>query len=213
MCFDTKKFSKRLKTSYMGRSLKYFDNIDSTNMQALRIFHKKDIESGSLLVAKKQHNGIGRFGREWLSPQGGLWFTLLVKKDKKIKSIERVNLIMANSIVYALEKNTECRFMVKWPNDIYLNGLKIGGILSEHVFSRQVSALIVGVGLNINNSRDTLGRYTGTATSLFTETKKNLRIEILLADILNCFEKDFEHFTDTGDMQATIRYIEDRFLL
>jgi BirA family biotin operon repressor/biotin-[acetyl-CoA-carboxylase] ligase len=213
MGFDREKFFKRLKTDYMGRSFKSFKNIDSTNLKASKILNKNDIVDGAILLAIKQHGGVGRFGREWLSPEGGLWFTLLLNAGTIKKDIEKINLVMANSIIRAIEKTMKEKFMVKWPNDIYLNGLKLGGILSEYIPKKIKPALIIGVGLNINNARNTLGKYKDIATTLFAETKKKFDIESILADILNCFEKDFEYFIKTGDLEKTIRYIKDRFLL
>lgn len=95
------------------------------------------------VLAKIQDNGRGRRGREWKSPEGGLWFSF----DTEI--IEEVVTLTAGVAAYkACVEEYDCELEIKWPNDLILNGRKIAGILCEKFEDR----VIIGIGVNTNTS-------------------------------------------------------------
>ncbi|MGB9789771.1 biotin--[acetyl-CoA-carboxylase] ligase [Thermotoga caldifontis] len=105
---------------------------------------------GTVVVADVQTAGRGRFNRLWHSPEGGLWFSILFKPRKRVRPNFYTKLC-AVSIVRAL-KRTKIDAKLKWPNDVYVDGKKLAGILTETVFEEeQIRAVIVGIGLNVNN--------------------------------------------------------------
>lgn len=105
---------------------------------------------GTVVVADVQTAGRGRFNRLWHSPEGGLWFSILFKPRKRVRPSFYTKLC-AVSIVRAL-KRMKIDAKLKWPNDVYVDGKKLAGILTETVFEEeQIRAVIVGIGLNVNN--------------------------------------------------------------
>ncbi len=106
---------------------------------------------GTVVVAEYQTAGKGRYNRYWHSPEGGLWFSILFKPRKQIKPTFFTK-ICSVAIVKALSL-TEVDTRIKWPNDIYCEGKKLAGILSESVFEENtLKAVIVGIGINVNNT-------------------------------------------------------------
>ncbi|MBC7334609.1 MAG: biotin--[acetyl-CoA-carboxylase] ligase, partial [Actinobacteria bacterium] len=123
--------------------------------------------NGVLILAETQTFGRGRFKRKWLSPQGGLWFTLILipklqtnNPETKLdtcafgKNLPKITLIAAASITQVLEKEYKIKTLIKWPNDIYYKNsnknLKLGGILAECEKIEKDLFLNLGIGLNVN---------------------------------------------------------------
>ncbi|WP_448522723.1 biotin--[acetyl-CoA-carboxylase] ligase [Pseudothermotoga sp.] len=105
---------------------------------------------GTVVVADVQTSGRGRFNRTWHSPEGGLWFSILFKPRKNVRPNFYTKLC-AVSIVRAL-KQLKVEAKLKWPNDVYVDGKKLAGILTETVFEEErLGAIIVGIGMNVNN--------------------------------------------------------------
>ena len=131
--FNTGKFNKLLNTERFGRKVLYFDTTGSTNDQAGEIIKKsciKDLD-GTIVLAEKQTSGRGRFKHEWLSPEGGLWFSLIINTDLHPEKLPNLTLIAAFSISEALKDIYSINVNIKWPNDLIVSDKKIGGILTE----------------------------------------------------------------------------------
>jgi len=105
---------------------------------------------GTVVIADVQTSGRGRFNRTWHSPEGGLWFSILFKPRKNVR-LNFYTKLCAVSIVRALKK-LKVEAKLKWPNDVYVDGKKLAGILTETVFEEErLRAIIVGIGMNVNN--------------------------------------------------------------
>ncbi len=120
----------------------YLDEIDSTNEYAKRIAH--EVPEGTVVVARKQTSGRGRRGRSWVSPEGGLWMSMVLKPEKVDP---RLVFIGALAIVDVLGE-FGIQAGIKWPNDVWVGGKKIAGILTE---GKAGEYSVLGVGLNVNN--------------------------------------------------------------
>lgn len=125
-----------------------FDEIDSTN--AYLLTHAAQFSSGSICLAECQTAGRGRRGRQWYSPQGkNLYFSLLWKYPQPLPpSLSALSLIVALEIAETFEA-LGIEVQIKWPNDIYYQGKKAGGILIESKCDQQGAALVIGIGLNL----------------------------------------------------------------
>lgn len=129
----------------MSRLL-HLDTVDSTNTYLKT--HRADLPHATVVYADKQTAGRGRLGRTWVSQDGGLYFSVLLKPPYT-PFLPNLTQLMALSICRALEQY-QLAPSVKWPNDVQINGQKISGILSEAVFDKTTfEALILGVGINI----------------------------------------------------------------
>ncbi len=182
-----------LKTSYIGRNYIFFKEIDSTNDYAKRC---RELEDGTVVLAENQTSGKGRKGREWISSIGkGIYFSIILKPKIPIKEILRFSLIFPLSVKEAVEKNTELEVCIKWPNDLYLNGNKFAGILMEsEIEANEVSRIIVGIGINVNNDFSDFENLENIATSLKMETGKEIDRKKLLCDLLESIENKYGEF-------------------
>jgi len=137
-----------LKTKILGKRVYYFDSIDSTQNFASSIAQNPK-ENGTIIISKKQSSGKGRMRRKWISPKGGLWFSIILhpKFDVTLVTIFPLasSLALANTIEKTLGKKTE----LKWPNDVTLKHKKVAGMLVDlSLASNNIENLILGVGIN-----------------------------------------------------------------
>lgn len=147
---------------------------DSTNRVAFE-WAESGARHGDAIIAEMQSAGRGRLRRHWHSPVGkGMYCSIIVKPSIDIQKYPQITLTAGLAVSNALDKICHCASLVKWPNDIFLGGKKIGGILTEsslNVASGPFS--IVGIGLNINNDHfDFPKEIEKVATSVFLETGK-----------------------------------------
>ncbi|SFC57105.1 biotin--[acetyl-CoA-carboxylase] ligase [Clostridium uliginosum] len=193
-----------LKTTEIGKDIKYFNELTSTNDKAKEL-GKSDVQSGTLVIAEKQTLGKGRFDRQWISPNGGIWFTLILRPDIPPTEASKITQIAAASIYKALLE-LDIKVNIKWPNDIFLNGKKICGILTEMKCDMdRIHYLIVGVGINANiESNDIPNELKEIATSLKIELKQNFKRTEILANFLNHFEQLYNKFILNIDISEVI---------
>lgn len=129
--------------------LKFYETIDSTNSEAKRLLSNGE-KAPFVVVAKEQSGGRGRRGRSFSSPEGGLYFSLVLKANE-INSVELVTTATALGVAKALEELTGEKVQIKWVNDVYFRGKKAVGILTEGFINMefaQVEEVVIGVGIN-----------------------------------------------------------------
>lgn len=196
--------SSLIKTSNLGKNIIYFDEIDSTNIKAKELA-QKNIKDGSIIIAEKQNLGSGRFNRKWSSPNGGLWFTLVLRPTLPPNEAPKITQIAAASI-YKTLADMNIEVSIKWPNDIILNNKKICGILAEMKCDMDsVHYLTLGIGMNINIDEDDFDEATKSiATSLKIQFNKTFNRSQLLAAFLQHFEILYYKFVNELDLAETI---------
>lgn len=147
--------------------IKLYDTVDSTNTAA----KSEALESVSpaLYIARTQTGGRGRLGRSFHSPADtGLYMTVAYTTDKPLAEAVRVTAGASVAAVRAIEAATDKRPAIKWVNDLYLGGGKVGGILTEGVpLPRGGTRVVVGLGINLT-TRDFPEGLRAPATSLFS---------------------------------------------
>ena len=171
-----------------GYRLRTFDTLDSTNEEAKRQA-QQGAEAGLVLWAKSQSLGRGRRGRTWISPEGGLYFSLLLKPDCSPERAAQLSfmsaLAVAEGVAPILPGGREMSF--KWPNDLLVGGRKVSGILLDSSGgAAAVEWLVVGIGINVDSHPD------GTdypATSLSSEGAAGVRHADLLGRIIAAFDR------------------------
>jgi len=175
----------------------YFDEVDST-MDIARNLARKQCPHFTVVIAGRQKKGRGRLKRNWLSSEGGLYFTIVVRpKIPPVLSL-RVNFAASMILVQTLRNMFNINAMVKWPNDVLVNGKKISGILSEmEAEIDRVSFISIGIGLNVNNDPTP---YEPMATSL----KKILGKEIPRIEVLKAFLHHFEDELNDADFENVV---------
>lgn len=189
------KIESCLKTKILGRKIHYYQVLSSTNKLAKNLALHGASE-GTLVIAEKQTEGKGRLNRKWFSPNGGLWFSIILKP--KIKTFEASKLTFPISLAIAetIRKTFNLNVEIKWPNDILINNRKVCGILTESVTKeKKLKFVVVGIGLNVNiNLKEFPENLRCSATTLKEELKRNVKLEHLLCELLFQIEREYELF-------------------
>lgn len=193
------KIQSVLRTRWAGQNIYYFAATDSTNTQAKNC---KEALHGSLFVADRQTAGRGRFGRTWESSSDeNIYMTLRLKPDISADKAPMLTLVMALSVVQAVEDVTGMQGHIKWPNDIVVNKKKICGILTEmSVGMTGIEYVVIGVGVNVN-TKHFPDAIKNTATSLSTEGGQKFEREDIIAKILERFEEYYDVFVKTSSLK------------
>lgn len=194
----------RMETEVMGRRVVYFDEIDSTNIYAKKAAEEPNAE-GVLIVADMQIAGKGRRGRTWDSQVGtGIWMTLILKPDVPPENASMVTIIAGLGVASAINKELGLESLIKWPNDIVVHGKKVCGILAEMSTEMDyINHIVVGIGINAN-TEEFPEEIKEKATSLAIEKGNKIVRAELIACIMKEFEKYYQVFLDTNDLQNLI---------
>ena len=137
-----------LKSKYIGKRIYYFEEIDSTQNFALQMAQNKK-ENGAIIIAKKQTDGKGRLKRKWISPKGGIWFSIILHPKFTIEESMLLPIVASVALSSAIEKSLKIKTSVKWPNDITFGGKKVAGMLIDSSFqSNSIENIILGIGIN-----------------------------------------------------------------
>jgi len=184
-----------LQTSFIARNIEYFTFTDSTNDDAWELVLNNTPPNGTLVITDHQKNGRGRRNTKWLStPGNNLTFSLILKGENNCR-LESFSILSGLAIVKGIEKFTDIKCDLKWPNDIMLNKKKIGGVLIETKKKNNDIYLVIGIGLNINE-QEIPKELQNIASSLKIEKSTSIQREPLLAFILNEFEKLYNSNTE-----------------
>lgn len=173
--------------------------LSSTN-QSLKALADQYPE-GTLVTSEEQSAGRGRLGRSWFSAKGNLFASLLLKPQQPIISpLSQISLIagvaVARSVAEICAKSQSLpEIALKWPNDIYLNNLKCGGILSELESPDEKTSIVVGLGLNINGA---FFPERISATSLAIETGNSFDLHHCVSTWCSHFEPLYREWLRAG---------------
>src|SRR5450756_2475416 len=139
------------------------------------------------IIAETQSAGRGRRGKNWDSPQGGLWLTLALAVPSP-ETVRQSAMVTAHAVASVVLTETGVRTLVKWPNELLVKRRKVCGILAETLVQSGTTTLLVGIGLNVNNvvPPDQLPRVT----SLRGELGRTIDVQPLCASILNMVALD-----------------------
>jgi len=185
----------KLKTRYIGKKIYYFDELNSTNEKANKL--AANAEGGTVIIAGKQKKGIGRFSREWFSPEGGVYASVILKPKISPVNASKITLIAGIAVAKVIRK-LGLDAKLKWPNDVLIQGKKVAGILTSiNIKEDKIDYIIVGIGINANID---LGFFPKelqkNVTSLKEEFKKDVLTEEILEDILYEIEINYETFKE-----------------
>ena len=197
-------------TDWVAKEVLYFDTIDSTTIKAQELA-EKGYPSGTLVVADKQESGKGRRGRSWVSPSGtGIFMTLMIKPDINPNNASMLTLVAALAVAKAITSVTGEEAMIKWPNDIVVNGKKVCGILTEmNAQFDYINHIVVGIGINVHNESFP-EEISQMASSLMIEAggKRFHRAQII-AETMSYFEQYYDTFLKTQDLSALVREYDE----
>lgn len=200
---DAARITSFLETKRYGQAIHYLNECTSTQTIAHELVRNGALD-GTLVIAETQTNGKGRMARHWESTGGkGIWMTLIIRPNVMPQQAPQFTLVTAVAVVNAMKSlYKDFKPVIKWPNDILINGRKCTGILTEMIAEiDRVQALLIGIGINVNQDlSDFPQELRSIATSVSLEEKKEIDRAELIATIL----KYLEHYSD--------QYIKDGFV-
>lgn len=190
-----------LNTKFIGHNIMHFQTIDSTNDYAKKIASEE--KEGTVIISEEQSKGKGRLGRQWYSKSHeGIWMSIVLKPNIMPYKAPFITLIAGASIVKALN-DLEVKTLIKWPNDIILNGKKISGILTElSAEIERVNHIVLGMGINVK-TMEFSQEICDIATSLYKENYKVSRVDIV-RNILSEFERLYIDYVNNDSKEETL---------
>lgn len=185
-----------LGTKAFGQAVVYKATTESTMDEAFRL-GLDGAAHGTLTCAESQTKGRGRMGRAWMSPPGkGIYASLILRPRTALSEVAQLTLVSAVGTCEAIRTVTGLNAQIKWPNDIFIDGKKVAGILTElNAEMDRVKFVIVGFGVNVNTAASQL---PPEATSLKAEGQKEFSRVVVLQEILRSLEKWLEIFEERG---------------
>ncbi len=151
---------------------RHYPSIDSTNLEARRLFDA-GVRGPLFLLADEQTAGKGRLDRNWASLRGNCYSTLMLRLETEIAAVPQIGFVVALAVADVVQKFGATP-QLKWPNDVLVRGAKIAGILCE-VLSNQPLTVAIGCGINVAHSPT---GFTYPATCLVAEGASTTRDEV-----------------------------------
>ena len=179
-------------------NIQYYPEVTST-MDTAKDLARKNCPDLTVVIAGRQTNGRGRLNRTWLSDDGGLYFTMVLRPEIPVQWSFRVNFLASVTLAQVIREMLQIEAKVKWPNDILVDEKKISGMLSElEAEADRVFFISIGIGINVNN--DPSGAEPG-ASSLKKIAGREISRKDLLARYLEVFGDRLKN-TDFEDVIA-----------
>lgn len=188
-----------------------YDVLDSTNEEAKRLAGG-GASHGAVIWAKRQTAGKGRLGREWVSPEGNLFVSVLLSPDCDLPQCSQLSFVAALAAVETIQPiipddgNAQC----KWPNDILYEGRKLGGILLESFTTpdeqgREKQWVVVGIGINIDHFPE---NTLFPATCLRASGVEIISAKIVLSRFVYNFIQAYDQWAHEGFEPIRRRWME-----
>jgi BirA family biotin operon repressor/biotin-[acetyl-CoA-carboxylase] ligase len=189
-----------LQTKRFGRSILFRREVGSTNEWAKELAELGAGE-GTVAIAETQTAGHGRLGREWFSPRGGLWVSVVLRP--KMSASEAIGLVFVAGLAVAevFQEKFGLKVETEWPNDVLANGKKVCGILAEmSTKGRVVNFVVLGFGVNANFPVEEVfpESLKKIATSVEKELGQKVPIEELFKALLEKLESKYDQCAEKG---------------
>jgi BirA family biotin operon repressor/biotin-[acetyl-CoA-carboxylase] ligase len=199
---------KKLKTQFIGKKIRYLENTPSTIWVGKQMCSEGDVGKmhGMVIIAEEQTGGIGRMGRAWVSPSGGIWITIVLKPRVPIDHIFMITMAGSIAIARAIRKEFDLGALIKWPNDIFIGNKKVAGLLLELAAEADsVHYCLLSIGIDVNVPLNQFSpALQKDITSISAEVGHEVDRASFLARILKEFESRFL-LIESGEYEAIIR--------
>lgn len=208
-CFNLDLYMDNLSTNQFGRLLIWSPRLSSTHTLLSKNFYAFPV--GTTCVADIQLQGKGRGNNLWESPRGCLMFSFTLQMDNG-RILPLLQYVVCLAIIDAIEAVCDAKLLpppnvrIKWPNDIYAEGLKIGGVLCTSTYSSKKFNVTVGIGLNLDNDKPTT--CLNSLLQKLTTNTHLLRKEELLVAFFGKFEVLLDVFLKQGFSTLESKYCE-----
>ena len=187
--------SKNLNTKYIGKDIYIFNEVMSTNTIA-KFLSMNCVGKGAVVISEKQTKARGRSGKNWESPLGGVWLSIILNPNVNHSKIPLITLATGVAVENTLKRIGVKNAEIKWPNDILIHGKKVCGILTEAITSfNTIESVIIGVGIDANISIENFPEeLRENMTTLNDEIGEKVDENLLIKLFLEEFEKISEQF-------------------
>jgi len=163
--------------------------VDSTNLHLMNMA-RKGAPSWTVVLADVQTGGLGRAGRTWWSPPGGLYMSVLIRPEGGIRNQSRLPILASLAVLDAMGEPLLEAVRVKWPNDILLEGKKLAGILvSSRMEGAFIPWVVTGFGLNLTRSGQMVPEELEGRLAFFEDISPGISREDLAEAILKEFQR------------------------
>lgn len=164
-----------LPPEYRDITVEYHDDIDSTNIRAKKLA-ADGAPHGTVVIAGKQTQGRGRLGRSFFSPSEGLYMSIIVRPAAGKGNAMLVTSAAAVAVAEAIEHVSDLDARIKWVNDIYADGKKVCGILTEGVSDLETGSIeymVIGIGINTSTEGfpDELLKTAGAVSGAYSRAE------------------------------------------
>lgn len=180
---------KKINTKKIGKTIEYYEKIESTHLYAKKIANEEN--NGKVIIAGIQTGGIGTNGRKWNTESRGknILISIILKPKCSVDMLNGLTIDIANIIKDTIYKMYGYNLEIKKPNDLFLNGKKICGILTEvNTIAGKINYLIISFGFNVNEEMFSK-EIENIATSLKKEYGKEFNIENIIINIIKQLDK------------------------
>jgi BirA family biotin operon repressor/biotin-[acetyl-CoA-carboxylase] ligase len=199
---------KKLRTQVIGKKMRYIENTPSTIWIGKQLTSEGDVEKmhGMVIIAEEQTGGVGRMGRAWVSPSGGIWITIVLKPNVPVDHIFMITMAGSIAVARAIRKEFDIGALIKWPNDVFIGNKKVAGLLLELSAEADVvhhCLLSIGIDVNVpisNFSPELQDRITSISAEMGHEVDR----ASFLARILKEFESRYL-LVESGEYDAIIQ--------
>ncbi len=184
--------SRHLRTRFIGKDARHFDTIPSTIAAAKRLAEEGDPKGlhGTVIMSEQQTGGVGRLGRMWASPPGGIWATVIMAPSIPVERLFMITMAGSLAIARAIRREYDIGALIKWPNDIFIGSKKVAGLLQEvSTDGDKVNYVLLGMGVDANIDLNELpDELREIATSLDLEVGAAIDRPRFLARVLKELE-------------------------
>jgi BirA family transcriptional regulator, biotin operon repressor / biotin---[acetyl-CoA-carboxylase] ligase len=197
-------------TRFIGQHIVYQAACASTNSLAIECWHQDDFPEGAVVITDHQYRGRGQRGHVWHSqPNKNLTFSaVLYPTFLSARQGFSLNMIITLAIQHVLALYIPSELRIKWPNDIYYQDKKLGGVLIENVVQKQrLKTSVIGIGLNVNQVCFT---FQGP-TSLSLICQRTFSLQELLAQILTKLECYYLQLRAQDIASLKAAYLKDMY--
>ena len=188
IAFQYNKKLNDLSTKVLGKNYIYFKEIDSTQKEIWRKIENKSIVNGTLIRAETQTAGVGTFGRKWYTSENNIAFSFYLKLNFDVEKLDGLTIKIAEIIAKIFKEKYAVKIDIKEPNDLYVRGKKLGGILTETKIKGNIAKYLV-IGIGINNQQII---FNDELKEIATSLKKEYDFEINVEEFIVCFCNEFE---------------------
>ncbi|KUK99607.1 MAG: BirA family transcriptional regulator [Candidatus Methanomethylophilaceae archaeon] len=199
---------RQLRTRIIGKEIFHFDSIPSTINAAKRLAYDRDPSElhGTIVIAEQQTGGVGRLGRSWASPPGGIWATVFLKPNIPVERLFMITMAGSVAVARAIRREYDIGALIKWPNDIFIGSKKVAGLLQEiDAEGNNVNFVVLGFGIDANIDITSLPEeLQPIVTTLQEEVGEKVDRAKLFARVLKEFELRLLQL-ESGEYDTIIR--------